>query len=113
MHGRVPARTCSRYGAGLLVISLAFHLLLRWRASYADPLLLPIVTLLNGLGLVMIHRLDIAHGRSRQRRAWRCKQLIWSALARRRSPRSCSWSCATTGCCGATPSPRRSSASGC
>ena len=47
------------HGTGLLVISLAFHLLLRWRASYADPLLLPIVTLLNGLGLVMIHRLDI------------------------------------------------------
>ena len=36
------------HGTGLLVISLAFHMLLRWRASYADPLLLPIVTLLNG-----------------------------------------------------------------
>ena len=37
---------------GLLAISLAFHGLLRWRASYADPLLLPIVALVNALGLV-------------------------------------------------------------
>jgi cell division protein FtsW (lipid II flippase) len=67
-------------GVGLLVISLAFHLLLRWRAAYADPLLLPIVTLLNGLGLVMIHRLDIAKGRDISE-GLALKQLIWSALA--------------------------------
>jgi cell division protein FtsW (lipid II flippase) len=65
---------------GLLAISLAFHGLLRWRASYADPLLLPIVTLLNGLGLVMIHRLDIAKGRDISE-GLALKQLTWSALA--------------------------------
>ena len=59
---------------------LAFHLVLRWRAPYADPLLLPIATLLNGLGLVMIHRLDLAHGAHRHRRPARCSQLIWTAL---------------------------------
>ena len=32
-------------------------------AAYADPVLLPITTLLNGLGLVMIHRLDLARGK--------------------------------------------------
>src|SRR6476620_7662642 len=68
------------HGTGLLVISLAFHLLLRWKAAYADPLLLPIVTLLNGLGLVMIHRLDIAKGRDIAG-GLALKQLIWSALA--------------------------------
>jgi len=68
------------HGTGLLVISLAFHMLLRWKASYADPLLLPIVTLLNGLGLVMIHRLDIAKGNDIAE-GLALKQLTWSALA--------------------------------
>jgi cell division protein FtsW (lipid II flippase) len=68
------------YGAGLLGIALAFHLVLRWRASYADPLLLPIATLLNGLGLVMIHRLDVAYQRTGMD-ALALKQLVWSALS--------------------------------
>jgi cell division protein FtsW (lipid II flippase) len=69
-----------KYGFGLLVLSVGFHLVLRWRASYADPLLLPIATLLNGLGLVMIHRLDLAYGRTGAK-LLAPKQLIWSALA--------------------------------
>ena len=66
------------YGLGFLVISGGFHLVLRWRAPYADPLLLPIGTLLNGLGLVMIHRLDLAEERTGGGMAF--KQLTWSAL---------------------------------
>jgi len=69
-----------RYGLGLLALSLGFHLVLRWRAAYADPVMLPIATLLNGLGLVMIHRLDEAYGRTGSR-LLEPKQLIWSALA--------------------------------
>ncbi|WP_377645575.1 FtsW/RodA/SpoVE family cell cycle protein [Oryzobacter terrae] len=67
-------------GGGFLAVSVVFHLVLRWRASYADPLMLPIVTLLNGLGLVMIHRLDIARGDSLTEGV-ALRQLMWSALA--------------------------------
>ena len=65
---------------GYLGVAVGFHLVLRWRASYADPLMLPIVTLLNGLGLVMIHRLDLANGRSLTDGV-ALRQLMWSALA--------------------------------
>jgi cell division protein FtsW (lipid II flippase) len=44
----------------LTVASLAVHVVLRFRAKYADPLILPLVVTLNGLGLAMIHRLDTA-----------------------------------------------------
>ncbi|MDQ4491279.1 FtsW/RodA/SpoVE family cell cycle protein [Sinomonas sp. ASV486] len=42
----------------LAVPSLAIHTVLRFRAKYADPIILPIVVTLNGIGLAMIHRLD-------------------------------------------------------
>ncbi|NUS35500.1 MAG: FtsW/RodA/SpoVE family cell cycle protein [Pseudarthrobacter sp.] len=47
------------FQSGLLAVAaLAFHSVLRLRAKYADPVILPIVVALNGLGLAMIHRLD-------------------------------------------------------
>ncbi|RZT83287.1 cell elongation-specific peptidoglycan biosynthesis regulator RodA [Pseudonocardia sediminis] len=47
-------------GAAYLVLFTGAHLAVRRLAPYADPLILPAVALLNGIGLVMIHRLDLA-----------------------------------------------------
>jgi len=43
---------------------LATHLAVRRLAASADPVLLPAVAVLNGLGLTMIYRLDRAEGRT-------------------------------------------------
>lgn len=44
-------------GIALVVGMLVMHLLLSWRAPQADQMLLPIVAMMNGLGLIMIERL--------------------------------------------------------
>jgi cell division protein FtsW (lipid II flippase) len=49
-----------RYGAGFVLIYTIAHVAVRWLAPYADPVILPAVALLNGLGLVLIRRLDLA-----------------------------------------------------
>lgn len=77
--GQVPTDLAT-LGIGIGVLGLVFHLVLRWRAAYADPLLLPMATLLNGLGLVMIHRIDIAKDRTLGEGA-ALKQLMWSGLS--------------------------------
>lgn len=63
-------------GAVLAIMALVFHLVLRLRARYADPYILPIVVTLNGLGIAMIHRLDVAEGDNAAGR-----QLMWTVLA--------------------------------
>ena len=67
------------YGAALGVLVFALHLVLRFRAKYADPTLLPMATALNGIGLVVIHRIDVAHERTFGHSA-APKQLVWTGL---------------------------------
>jgi cell division protein FtsW (lipid II flippase) len=52
--------TITEYMIAFLVIVFGAHLAVRHWAPYADPLLLPIATVLNGLGIVMIYRLNQA-----------------------------------------------------
>ncbi|MCX4548193.1 FtsW/RodA/SpoVE family cell cycle protein [Streptomyces sp. NBC_01387] len=74
-HDAVPA-DAANYGAGLGLLALVAHLTVRFRAPYADPLLLPIAVLLNGIGLVLIYRLDLETPGD----AAAPTQLIWSTL---------------------------------
>jgi len=85
IDGQVPSGVLG-YGAGLGALFLAAHLVVRWVAPYADPLIVPCVALLNGLGLVMVRRLDFAEaanvrlGNASAARADAPLQLIWTAL---------------------------------
>ncbi|GAV42200.1 FtsW/RodA/SpoVE family cell cycle protein [Streptomyces acidiscabies] len=72
--GAIPPGAAA-YGAGLGALALCAHLAVRLRAPYADPLLLPIGVLLNGIGLVLIHRLDLETPTEHAAPA----QLVWSA----------------------------------
>lgn len=66
--------------AGLGVLAVAFHIVLRITAPEADPFLLPIAVALNGLGLAMITRIDIADG-SEGWAAGGVRQMAYTALA--------------------------------
>src|SRR5690606_20307044 len=57
IDGKVPSGMLT-YGLGLGGLMLAAYLVLARFAPWADPLLLPLVTLVNGLGLVMIYRIE-------------------------------------------------------
>ncbi|MFE5408187.1 FtsW/RodA/SpoVE family cell cycle protein [Microbacterium sp. NPDC056569] len=68
------------YCGGLTALVIALHILLRLRARAADPFVVPIATLLTGLGLAMIYRLDLyweRHGWD----AFSTRQLAWAAIA--------------------------------
>ena len=58
VQNAVPAST-GYYAAGIGLLALIAHFALRYRAPYADPVLLPCAVLLNGLGVAMIHRIDL------------------------------------------------------
>lgn len=69
--GRIITSGAVLAGGGLLI-----HVVLWIRARYADPYLLPIAVTLNGLGLAMIHRIDLSTGQTASD-----TQVVWTGLA--------------------------------
>lgn len=68
------------YTGGLTALVLALHIALRLVARDADPFVVPIATLLTGIGIAEIYRIDIAkklHGWD----AFSTKQLAWAGIA--------------------------------
>ena len=57
LNGHIPSSLLG-YCGGFAIIMLVAHFAVRWLAPWADPLMLPLAALLNGLGVVMIYRLQ-------------------------------------------------------
>jgi cell division protein FtsW (lipid II flippase) len=74
LEGKVPTDIV-RHASWLAALGIGAHLVVRFLAPYADPVLLPVALALNGLGLAMIYRIDLA---SRTDHA--SKQLLWTTL---------------------------------
>ncbi|PNL17077.1 FtsW/RodA/SpoVE family cell cycle protein [Micrococcus sp. FDAARGOS_333] len=60
----------------LAAATLALHVVLRLRAPFADPYILPITVTLNGLGLAIIHRLETSNTLANA-----TTQLVWTVVA--------------------------------
>jgi len=75
-EGTVPADIVG-YGGWLAVLAVGAHVAVRYLAPYADPVLLPVVSALNGLGLAIIHRIGLADSKSTPPAS---TQLVWMTL---------------------------------
>lgn len=79
VEGTVPADLIG-YGGWLAGLILAAHVAMRLTAPYADPVLLPVVAAINGLGLAVIHRLDLAKEAAGRDAGFAQQQLTWMTL---------------------------------
>jgi len=80
MTGELPVEM-NVYAAGFSALALAVHIVLRWRAPYADPVILPMAVVLNGVGLAMIYRLSLTYRTSQPEFAHiGSRQLMWTLV---------------------------------
>jgi cell division protein FtsW (lipid II flippase) len=80
VEGHVPADIVG-YGGWLAALVVGCHVVVRFTAPYADPVLLPIVAALNGLGLAVIHRIDLGYAsRNVDIGPFARNQLVWMTL---------------------------------
>ena len=67
--------------AGCLVVAaVVVHLWVRRTAPWADPVILPAAVALNGLGLAMIQRLDMAYKILERTHNYAAKQAMWTGV---------------------------------
>ncbi|MFC7403938.1 FtsW/RodA/SpoVE family cell cycle protein [Georgenia alba] len=78
LTGELPANLATRAG-GLAALAVVAHVLVRWKATYADPVILPIAVALNGIGLTMIYRIDLAAGEAGEA-GDADRQLMWTVV---------------------------------
>ncbi len=80
VKGEVPPDIIG-YGGWLALLVIGCHVVVRFFAPYADPVLLPIVSALNGLGLAVIHRIDLADLQADPKaHTFAGSQLVWMTL---------------------------------
>ena len=78
--GAADFGTIITLGAGLSILVVGMHIALRFVATNADPFILPIAALLNGIGIAMIYRIDIAEDLT----GWEStavRQVVWTGIA--------------------------------
>jgi cell division protein FtsW (lipid II flippase) len=62
------------------LLAIAMHVVLRFVAPEADPFILPVIVLLNGIGIAVIYRIDLA----KKLTGWDSagvRQIVWTAMA--------------------------------
>ncbi len=85
-QGQTLSWDLAKYVAAYAALFGVAHFVIRRYAPHADPLLLPVVAVLNGLGLVLIHRLDLGSGATgetidvTERTNNADQQLLWAVL---------------------------------
>ncbi|MFJ8386580.1 FtsW/RodA/SpoVE family cell cycle protein [Streptomyces sp. NPDC094438] len=81
MEGHLPSGLTG-FAVAVFLLALVPHLAVRRWASRADPLLLPLALLLTGLGLVLMHRLDITYAAKPRLRISQAGsgQLMWTVI---------------------------------
>lgn len=69
------------FAGGTIGVALGAHLVLRRWTSAADPVILPVTLTLNGLGLAMIYRIDLAREGTSTPTSFASRQLIWTIIS--------------------------------
>jgi len=77
--GEIPDNLVSVAG-GFVALAVIAHVAVRLLAPYADPVLLPLVVMLNGLGLAMINRIDLDLVASTDDGPFAGQQVLWTMI---------------------------------